>query len=65
MHAVCELAKLVWTYVSTGIVLESVHTGGLQDASWHRVDELWEGLSLMARLVGNVAGCGNTVDKYR
>ena len=37
----------------------------LQDASWLRVDELWEGLCLMARLVGNVAGCGNTVDKYR
>lgn len=36
-----------------------------QDASWHRVDALWEGVALMSRLVGNVAGCSNSVEKYR
>ncbi|KAG1669399.1 hypothetical protein FOA52_004050 [Chlamydomonas sp. UWO 241] len=35
------------------------------DASWHRAGALWAGVALLHKLVGNVAGCGNTVAKYR
>lgn len=35
------------------------------DTHWAAPGPLWECLSLLARLVGNVAGCGNSIEKYR
>jgi hypothetical protein len=38
---------------------------GLVTLHWHAPGPLWEAVRLMARLVGNVADCGNSVEKYR
>ena len=35
------------------------------DANWHRPDALWEAVGTLAKIIGNVAGCGNSVEKYR
>mmetsp|Transcript_19998 Transcript_19998/g.50749 ORF Transcript_19998/g.50749 Transcript_19998/m.50749 type:complete len:362 (-) Transcript_19998:94-1179(-) len=35
------------------------------DTHWAVPDALWECLGLLSKLIGNVTGCNNTVDKYR
>ncbi|GAX78102.1 hypothetical protein CEUSTIGMA_g5544.t1 [Chlamydomonas eustigma] len=37
----------------------------MMDANWHRVDALWEAVTVLSKLVGNVARCGNSVVKFR
>ncbi|GFH12366.1 ZZ-type domain-containing protein, partial [Haematococcus lacustris] len=37
----------------------------LLEGHWHNPDKLWQCMALLARLVGNVAGCQNSQEKFR